>query len=293
MFGDVRGGNYGAVGQSLQRQNEAIYKINAEASPNYSEIANEAIKGRSKERRAAIAAEAQIHRVGMKEMATQNIYKKDAELEKELADIKKPAKRFAGIVGAAGTLVGAGVLKKFSDEAAERDAERDAKYDDFLEKTKQMYDRERPELLQLPDPPKRAIPNLKDPRSSTNTGGGTNTSVPKQTSGPGRVVSQQEGVQLLIDQGMDPENARIGGAVMMAESRGRTKALNNRGEYSLGLWQHNNDTGEDRRAFYGISDWSELEDPVTNARATYRLWKRQGGWTPWGAYTNGSYKNFL
>ena len=159
----------------------------------------------------------------MKEMATQNIYKQEAELEKELADIKKPAKRFAGIVGAAGTLVGAGVLKKFSDEAAERDAERDAKYDEFLEKTRQMYDRERPELYQLPDPPKRAIPNLKDPRSSTptsTTGGGTNTSVPKQTSGPGRVVSQQEGVQLLIDQGMDPENARIGGAVMMAESRG-------------------------------------------------------------------------
>jgi hypothetical protein len=100
--------------------------------------------------------------------------------------------------------------------------------------------------------------------------------------------------QLLIDQGMDPENARIGAAVGMGESSGRPGILNDNNEYSLGLWQHNRDTGEDRRDFYGIKDWSELADPVTNARATYRLWKRAGGtWRDWGAYTNGSYKKFL
>ena len=101
--------------------------------------------------------------------------------------------------------------------------------------------------------------------------------------------------KLLIDQGMDEANATIGAAVGMGESNGRTGVLNpdTDNEYSLGLWQHNRDTDEDRHDFYGIKDWSELKDPVINARATYRLWKRQGGWTPWGAYTNGSYKKFL
>jgi len=110
---------------------------------------------------------------------------------------------------------------------------------------------------------------------------------------PGQQITQQQGTQLLIAQGMDPENARIGGAIMMAESGGKPGALNSNNEYSLGLWQHNRDTGEDRHNFYGIKDWSELSDPATNASATYKLWKRQGGWEPWGAYTNGSYQQFL
>jgi len=111
----------------------------------------------------------------------------------------------------------------------------------------------------------------------------------------GQTHTQSQMKQLLIDQGMDDYNATIGAAVGMGESTGRSWVLNpdTANEHSLGLWQHNDDTGEDRRGFYGIKDWSELKDPVINARATYRLWKRQGGWTPWGAYTNGSYKKFL
>ena len=303
MFGSVRGGNYGSVGQSLSKQNQNLYQINAESSPNFSQIANESIKGRSKERRAAIEAESQVQQTGLAEMSKTKQYQIKADTEKEVADIKKPAKRFAGIVGAAGTLAGYGVMKKFSDEQAVRDEEQAAAFDKRIEAIKGAYDREgRPELPDFGPPPTMTMPNLENPDGSvstppaSNTSGGSNTTPASGSSlklTPGKPVSQQQGYQLLIDQGMDPENARIGAAVMMAESRGKPKALNNRGEYSLGLWQHNNDTGEDRRAFYGISDWSELEDPVTNARATYRLWKRQGGWTPWGAYTNGSYKNFL
>ena len=75
--------------------------------------------------RAAIEAEAQVAKVGldMKSQLTAGKIKIDAE--KEARNIKKPAKRMAGIVAAAGALGGAAVLKKFNDEAKARDEKRD------------------------------------------------------------------------------------------------------------------------------------------------------------------------
>ena len=169
MFGNVRGGNYGSVGQQINKQNQVLNQLNMELSPDYGKIAEESIKGRSRERRAAIAAEAQVNRVGLDAMAAKKVYEIDAKTEKEVADIKRPAKRFAGIVGAAGTLTGAAVLKKFSDEQQARDDERDKRYEEHLSRIEEAYNRERPGLYQLPDPPQYQRPDLQDPTVSTSS----------------------------------------------------------------------------------------------------------------------------
>lgn len=298
MYGNVGGGNYGAVGQKLNQQQINLHGINAEASPDYGKIAEEAIKGRSRERKAAIAAEAAVHQTGLAEMSMNKQYKIKAETEKAVADIKKPAQRMAGVVGAAGTIAGAWMLNKGNKEAEARALELEAKRAERHKETMAALNKPRPKPEPLEKPPVMEMPTLLKPGDSTsgqggNVAPGATKTKPGKGSSPVGPVTQQQGYQLLIDQGMDHHNATIGAAVMMAESRGKPKALNPDGEHSVGLWQHNRDTGEDRHAFYGISDWSELEDPVVNARATYRLWKRQGGWTPWGAFTNGSYKDFL
>ena len=212
-------------------------------------------------------------------------------LIRQLPEIKAPAKRFAGIVGAAGTIAGAAVLNKYNNDADARALELEEKREARHKETMAALNKPRPKPEPIEKPPVMEMPTLIKPGQTSIAPG--NSSGKGNSSAPQGLVSQEQGYQLLIDQGMDHHNATIGAAVMMAESRGKPRALNPRGEHSVGLWQHNRDTGEDRHAFYGISNWSELEDPVTNARATYRLWKRQGGWTPWGAFTNGSYKDFL
>ncbi len=64
-------------------------------------------------------------------------------------------------------------------------------------------------------------------------------------------------------------------------------------EWSLGIWQINNcaqwqgDTCTMAR--YAASS---LLDPTFNAQVAYALWQ-QRGWAPWGAYTNGSYRQYL
>ena len=50
--------------------------------------------------------------------------------------------------------------------------------------------------------------------------------------------------------------------------------------------------GPERRAQFGLSSNDELFDPKTNAKAAYQIYKQQGI-NAWGAYTNGSYKQFL
>ena len=303
MYGNVGGGNYGAVGQQLNRQQISLHGVNAESSPDYGKIAEEAIKGRSRERKAAIAAEAAVHQTGLAEMSKTKQYQIKADTEKAVTKIKQPAKRFAGIVGAAGTIGGAFMMDKWNKEADARALELEAKREARHKEVMAELSKPTVKPEKTAPPPKLTVPDLIPPGGAVpgtdTTGGDGSVQVapgkPKKgsSSAPTGTVSQQQGYQLLVDQGMDHHNATIGAAVMMAESRGKPRALNPNGEHSVGLWQHNRDTGEDRHAFYGISDWSELEDPVTNARATYRLWKRQGGWTPWGAFTNGSYKDFL
>ena len=176
MFGNVRGGNYGSVGQQINKQNQTLNAVNMESSPDYTAIANEAIKGRSRERRAAIAAEASIHKTGLNEMAKQNIYAQDAELKKDLVDIKKPAKRMAGIVGAAGTIAGGFVLKKFNDEAKVREDKWQQRWEERMTRTEALLSKPGVKPPEIEKPPMREEINFEDP-------GGTQPSSVSQMSG--------------------------------------------------------------------------------------------------------------
>ena len=125
MFGSVRGGNYGSVGQQINKQNQYLNEVNMKTSPDYGKIAGESIKGRSRERQAAIEAEAQVAKVGLDMKSQLKAGKIKLDAEKAARNAKKPAKRMAGIVAAAGALGGAFVQKKFNDEAKARDEKRD------------------------------------------------------------------------------------------------------------------------------------------------------------------------
>ena len=306
-----RVGNYAQSAQAVQRASNAIFGALLDNKPDFTKISKEAIKGRSAERRAVTRAEADVASAGLEAFTKTNLTRMREDTKKEIADIKRPARRMAGVVAGLGAISGAAMMhKNLKEDKAERASFR-AEQNAINEKTTQMLNGQQEAwnaiqtqlkgtLIDTSETPPKG--NESEPTNSGSTPApspspsGTTppstTHVPV-THTPGKRITQQQGTQLLINQGMDPENARIGGAIMMAESYGDPGALNSNNEYSLGLWQHNRDTGEDRRNFYGIQDWSELSDPETNARATYKLWKRQGGWTPWGAYTNNSYTKFL
>jgi hypothetical protein len=86
-------------------------------------------------------------------------------------------------------------------------------------------------------------------------------------------------------------------AIAMGESSGNPRAHNpdaSTGDNSYGLMQINmlGQMGADRRAQFGLSSNEELFDPVTNFAAAKTIYDSQG-LGAWGAYTNGSYKDYM
>jgi cell wall-associated NlpC family hydrolase len=83
--------------------------------------------------------------------------------------------------------------------------------------------------------------------------------------------------QAAVAAGFTPHQAVTWTAIALAESRGRTGALNSHGEYSVGLWQINVRADPARASEYG-----DLHNPVDNARAAYvisRHGKDMRAWT--------------
>lgn len=97
--------------------------------------------------------------------------------------------------------------------------------------------------------------------------------------------------------GFNDKNAKIAAAVALAESSGNSGAHNdniNTGDNSYGLWQINmlGAMGPERRKQYGLSSNEQLFDPLTNAKAAYRI---SGGsnFGAWTTYTSGKHLKFL
>jgi len=87
-------------------------------------------------------------------------------------------------------------------------------------------------------------------------------------------------------------------AVAMAESGGNARAHNGNagtGDNSFGLFQINmlGGMGPARRRQYGLGSNEDLYDPLTNAKIAFQMSGGGKNWSPWSAYKNGSYKNYL
>jgi cell wall-associated NlpC family hydrolase len=84
----------------------------------------------------------------------------------------------------------------------------------------------------------------------------------------------------------------------MAESGGNAKAFNGNtktGDQSYGLFQINmlGGMGPERRRLYGLGSNDDLYDAVKNAQIAYKMSKGGKDWSPWSAFKNGSYRQYL
>lgn len=101
--------------------------------------------------------------------------------------------------------------------------------------------------------------------------------------------------ELALSVGFNEKNASIAAAVAMGESGGDSNSKNfKRPDKSYGLWQINmiDDLGPARMKEFGLQREDQLLDPVTNARAAFKL---SGGsnFQPWSVYNEKTYLPFL
>ena len=182
-FNSVRTGNYAQSAQAVTRASDQIFDAAMSGKPDFTKISKAAIKGRSLERRAATQAEGNVAKAGLEAFTYAKRTKNAVETEKEIANIKRPARRMAGIVGGLGVLAGGAMMSVENNRAKKRQAERDAaaqaKEDARSKMLTDFYNRdttssEGPELLEIP----KYTPSSSS--SSSSSSGSTLTGVRKE-----------------------------------------------------------------------------------------------------------------
>ena len=113
----------------------------------------------------------------------------------------------------------------------------------------------------------------------------------------GGTLNQEEIARAARAAGFPEDKIATMTAIAMAESSGDSAALNNNpntGDLSYGLWQINmiGDMGPERRKLFGIKSNEELLDPITNAKAAYKIYELQG-YGAWSVYKSGKYRDYM
>jgi hypothetical protein len=103
---------------------------------------------------------------------------------------------------------------------------------------------------------------------------------------------------LIRKAGGTEEEARMLGAIAMAESSGRPGAHNTNagtGDNSYGLWQVNmlGKMGPERLAHYGLKSNDDLFDPSTNARVALQMSRENHGYKDWSTFRHGEHAKYL
>ena len=330
-FNSVRTGNYSQSAKAVVRASDQIFDAAMSGKPDFTSISKEAIKGRSLERQAVTQAEGNVAQAGLEAFTKAKRTKNAVETEKAIADIKRPAKRMAGIVAGLGAISSAAMTMKSNQEAkAEREkfkAEQNAiltKQGEMMAGMKAKQDAWMQQLeasLTKPtDSPTSPSPSptpsdssaSPSPSSSPSSSPPSGTSIspsPSPTSsgsgikptGEGGLYSQSDIRRLAEQVGFSPSNAAIVAAIGMGESGGKAgidtvqSGLDpgKKNEFSVGLMQINTKAHMDKLTRRG---WSveDLRDPLKNMTITKEVFDEAGGsFKPWGAYTNGSYTKFL
>ena len=316
-FNSVRSSDFSQSAKAVNKATDQIFDAAMSGKPDFTKISQEAIKGRSLERRTATEAEGAVAKAGLDALRKTKLTRMKTDTAKEVSDIKRPAKRMAGIVAGLGAIttgyVGLQENKKAKAERAELRglrSELDAKQD----LRDQASDKRHQELINLltkqanGSSSNSTVDSNSDSTSGTlkPTGGSADISSGdaldsgKGTAGSGKTYSQTD-IQSFAEQaGFSPQNARIMAAISMGESRGNSgidtvqSGLDpgKKNEYSIGLTQINVQAHQDKLDRHG---WSadDLRDPVKNLTIAKEVYDEVGSFKPWSVYTSGKYNQYL
>ena len=177
-----RVGNYSTSARAVVRASDQIFDAAMSGKPDFTKISKEAIKGRSMERRAVTEAEGKVASAGLEAFTRVNAAQMRADTDKKVEDIKRPARRMAGILGGLGTLAVTGSMyaqnKRDREEERKEKAASDARFEktqrEMLEAIKNMNSGGESEEIKPfePDP----MPTLSTDQPSSDSSGSSSDS---------------------------------------------------------------------------------------------------------------------
>jgi len=289
----VNASNYVTAGKAASQNFITTSGAILDNSPKYDKIGKQQVVDNYKLKQTAMQADQLVAEEGIK--AEARVRKAKIQADKDLSIAKSKMEiRKAGVVAAAG---------KSAADALTPEPE---PYRPPFELTQAYIDRVagRIDEYEARDPNEGYEPPLLPKDADLN--GGSNSSSTGGSSKPievnsGTPVSQQTVYQGLLTRGLSEQDAKIGSAVMMGESGGKYwddtvqsgLDVNKKNEFSVGLMQINTQAHMDKlnRRGWQIDD---LRDPDKNLDIAVEVFNEAGGrWTPWAAYTKGTYQSWL
>ncbi len=120
-FNSVKGGDYSSGARAVNKNSDASFDASRKSSFDFTAVSKTAIAARSKERTAAMQSAALVDKTKIQADSLVDRTKLKIKTEKDIADIKRPAKRMAGVVAGLGALsTGAINMKEAREAKAER-----------------------------------------------------------------------------------------------------------------------------------------------------------------------------
>ena len=299
--------SFARTGEAAAQNYLLTTKAVAENSWDPNKLIKESIKGRSLQKQAAAQADAAKFESKQATRITEAKTKFAVDTLNMKQDLKK-SKRKAGMIAAAGQLIGQGVMKT-PDPIKPYQSDTKA-YDGLLEtqkgfltdldKMQTKFKTERDAVVAA----RTSIPTIgTDPTSATSGTLTPGAAAPvtmsaQHSAGPG-AMSKQAIKDLAISQGFSPQDAAIVVGIAGGESgydpsnsTARSGLKAKTGEDSVGLmqinWGYHKDSGwlQD----LGITSREQLFDPATNMKAAKYLHSGRGGFGDWTVYNEGIYK---
>lgn len=309
--------NYAAAGRAASNKFVQILNAQAENKVRYDKIGEAAVTQDAMNRANTAKNNA---RIANRKIASETdilIEKETAKRDKDIRGIKKQA-RMTGMLAGGAALLGGGIaLMNKKDEPDERlslvqqqseywknrykqagidIAEADARYTSLTDQLEAMDS--------VGDSDGSSSTSTS---SSSSTGGGQSSGSSStkpissfQATGKKGRFTVSDMTKLALDAGFSPENAKVMGAIGMAESGGQAGIdtvqsgldKNKSNEYSIGLFQVNAQAHGDKLAKLGYSE-DDLRDPAKAARVAKMVYDEVGSFKPWSVYKSGAYSQYL
>ena len=297
-----RRGNYAYAGKVAANDALNAFIAQKKRSPDFGKFISEAEKIKATERINATKRTQETFDAISEIEATSEINKIKTEADQNL----KKSKRFAGVLGAAGQLVGGGINRLY--DANQSRAERDTSLDDYYAKRQQEAAARTAKAQEHYDsllkPPSTPLEKSTTTTTSDNTSLSQGVTIPQISVDESKpfVLSKPQVNKLAINAGFTPAEAStvvgIAGGESTFDATNSTRRSGRyaqTGEDSVGLMQINWGYHKDRGWLQdlGITKREDLLDPVKNMEAAKWLYDQRGNFGDWTVYNEGIYKDFL
>ena len=294
--------NYIRAGQAGAQASVNIFSAIRDNAPKYDRIANASIAENAKTKATYTRNEAEAAISRIRAERDLEATKQDVRAGKEISGIRKNA-RMTGMLAGGAALLGIGAMQMNKKDEPDPTlgilSQQLEAYKQRIADAKADYDRIDGESYTPPNIDSSTNDTSSTKNDSSVSGKTDNPISSFQATGKKGKWTVADMTKLAEQAGFSPENARIMGAIGMAESGGnatidtsQTIDPGKKNEYSIGLFQVNAQAHGDKLAKLGYTE-DDLRDPSKAAKVAKMVYDEVGSFRPWSVYKSGAYADYL